>query len=176
MLPSLCRLCIITDGSRRASDIDAVLDGFPLVVKLLIETLRLYSSSTARRLRCRRNKKSPPAIAQIATTPTTTPAAMPAVFGPFGFSFAAEDGAGAVVVWPGAVTTTVFPMVTTDGDDLRVVLGTGAAVVCGVDVGEVMLELTLGLELALELAPGAFATVPPVPVNATDHVLSPPPS
>ena len=176
MLPSLCRLCIITDGSRRASDIDAVLDGFPLVVKLLIETLRLYSSSTARRLRCRRNKKSPPAIAQTATIPTTTPAAMPAVFGPFEFSFSAEDGAGAVVVWPGAVTTTVFPMVTTDGVDLRVVLGTGAAVVCGVDVGEVMLELTLGLELALELAPGAFGTVPPVPVNATVHVLSPPPS
>ena len=176
MLPSLCRLCIITDGSRRESDIDPALDGFWLPVMLLMEALRLYSSSTARRLRCRRNKKSPPAMAQTAATPTTTPAAMPAVFGPLDFS-SFGVGAGAVVVWPGAVTTTVFPTVTTDGVDFGVVLAAGAAVVggeavCDADDAEFKLYAS---EVGAEVSSGAFETAPPMPVSATDQALSPPP-
>lgn len=143
-----------------------------------MEALRLYSSSTARRLRCRRNKKSPPAIAHAAAIPTTTPAAMPAVFGPLDFSFAGV-GAGAVVVWPGAVTTTVFPMVTTDGAGFNVVLGTGAAVVCGVlaacavDVATFPLFV---LEVDVDASTAALDTIPPTPVKPTDQALSPPPN
>lgn len=179
MLPSLCRLCIITDGSRRESDIDPpALAGFWDPVKLLMEALRLYSSSTARRLRCRRNKKSPAAIAHTAAIPTTTPAMMPAVFGPLDFSFAGV-GAGAVVVWPGAVTTTVFPMVTTDGVGFNVVLGTGAEVVCGVvaacDVDVATLPL-LVLDVDADVSTAALDTIPPTPVKATDQALSPPPN
>lgn len=113
-------------------------------------------------------------MAQTAAKPTTTPAAMPAVFGPLDFPFSAV-GAGAVVVSPGAVTTTVFPTVTTDGADFRVVLATGAAVVCGVAVCGVDDAALYALRVELELSSGAFDTTPPMPVNATDQALSPPP-
>ena len=113
-------------------------------------------------------------MAQAAAKPTTTPAAMPAVFGPL--DFFSVVGAGAVVVSPGAVTTTVFQTVTTDGADFRVVLATGAAVVCDVAVCGVDDAALYALRVELELASGAFDTTPPMPVNATDQALSPPPN
>lgn len=102
---------------------------------------------------------------------------MPAVFGPLDFSFAGI-GAGAVVVWPGAVTTTVFPIVTTDGVGFDVVLGTGAGVVCGVlaacDVDVATFPLFV-LDIDVDVSPAAFDTTPPIPVKATAQALSPPP-
>lgn len=73
------------DGSRRESELDpsvADLRGLPPPTKLLMTAWRRYSSSTARRLRARTNKMTPPIMAQKAITPTTTPAAMPALLGP----------------------------------------------------------------------------------------------
>lgn len=72
----------MTDGSRRESDSDGALPGLP-AVKLLMAAFRRYSSSTARRLLDRRKNQIPPRMADMASTPITTPAAMPAVLGPF---------------------------------------------------------------------------------------------
>ena len=73
----------MTEGSRRESDSDGSLPGLPLPVKLLIAAFRRYCSSTARRLRDRRKNHTPPRMAEMASTPITTPAVIPAVFGPF---------------------------------------------------------------------------------------------
>lgn len=55
-------------------------------------------------------------------TPTTTPAAMPAVLAPFdGLLLSAGTGAGCV--WPGAVTTTVLARVMVEGGLSLVVSG-----------------------------------------------------
>lgn len=70
------------------------------------------------------------------TTPTTTPAATPATFGPL---LAGTDVVVMTVVvgWvsPGAVTTTVLACVTTDGSEAFVVEGAAAAAVddCGLE-------------------------------------------
>ena len=69
-------------------------------------------------------------MAPMATTPMTTPAATPALFGP------PDDGAfvvviivscGCALVCPGAVTIIVLALVTTDGDTFWV----GDGVDCG---------------------------------------------
>ena len=82
----------MTDGSRRESDIEEWLVGLPPATKVLV-WLRWYSSSTALRFRFRRKKNTPPAIAPMATIPTTTPAAMAAVLD-FGFGVADTEGGG----------------------------------------------------------------------------------
>jgi len=57
--------------------------GFPpLDMKLLAAALLRYSSSTPRLFLLRIRMKIPPAMAAIKTIPTTTPAAMAALFGP----------------------------------------------------------------------------------------------
>ncbi len=73
----------MTEGSSRESDSDGSLPGLLLPVKLLMAAFRRYSSSTDRRLRERRKNHTPPRMAEMASTLTTTPAAMPAVLGPF---------------------------------------------------------------------------------------------
>jgi hypothetical protein len=77
---------------------------FPPAAKLLTAAFLLYSSSTSRLLRLRIQMKMPPAIAEAASAPTTTPAAMPALFGPEDFfsviAAAAElEAAAALVAW-----------------------------------------------------------------------------
>lgn len=111
--------------------------------------VRLYSSSSALRLRWRIKKNSPIAIPATATTPTTTPAAMPAtlVLDPPS-DFALEEASGAsVCCWlDGIVTTMVVPgamLVDTAG------LSSGAAVIED-DAAEVVLD-EAALELELEL-------------------------
>ena len=131
MLPSLCRLCIITDGSRRESDIEELLIGGLISPPNTSDVLLWYASSTALRFRFLRKMNKPPAMAQIATTPTTTPAAMPAVLGPFDF-FSVSTAGGAALVWPGAVTTTVLARVIVEGGSFLVESGSalgGAAAV-----------------------------------------------
>lgn len=124
-------------------------------------------------------------MAQMATIPTTTPAAMAAVLD-FGFEVTDAEGEGVdwADVWPGAVTTTVLAFVTTDGGPLVVGLG-----VVGADVGElevevvelgIELELELGLELEPELGlalplPWTLPTELSVPVKYTDQAFAPPP-
>lgn len=98
-------------GSRRVSktEFPPELPGLEFAeVKALMAACRLYSSSTCLRFFERRKNQTPPAMAAIATTPTTTPAAMPALLGPVS---PALDEAEAVttIVWP--------PIVTTDGAD-----------------------------------------------------------
>lgn len=101
------------------------------VAKVVAE-FRWNSSSIARRLRFLKKKNKPPAMAQMATTPTTTPAAMLAVFELFAFvpvllGFCAPGT-------PGAVTMTVLACVTiTDAGRLLVLSGVGeaAALVAG---------------------------------------------
>jgi hypothetical protein len=84
MLPSLIRLCVMMEGSRRESvaDIPPELPGAFPPMKLLIAACLLTScSSSCLRFRLT-NKNAPTPIAIAAITPTTTPAAMPALFGP----------------------------------------------------------------------------------------------
>lgn len=74
-------------GSSRVSVNDApplllLIGDLPPVTKLLTAAFLLYSSSTSRLFRLRINMKIPPAMAAATNTPTTTPAAMPALFGP----------------------------------------------------------------------------------------------
>ena len=83
--------------------------------------------------------------------PTTTPTAIPALLDPLDFEMGDGDDDGvASWVWPGAVTTTVFPTVTTDGDCFCVVVAIGASVVWELREPDVELVLELGLGLALE--------------------------
>lgn len=80
MLPLLTLLCAIT-GSRRASEPEyppLLPGGLPGKNVLMAAFRRCFSSSSLFRLR-RMKKKMPPMMPATATTPTTTPAAMPAV-------------------------------------------------------------------------------------------------
>jgi hypothetical protein len=61
------------------------------------------------------NKKIPPAIAAIATIPTTTPAAMPALLGEDDFDDVVSAGAVLVDELLAVTTTVCPPTVTTDG-------------------------------------------------------------
>ena len=105
MLPSLWRLCAIMPGSSLESDMELDEVGLlPPATKLSIVADRLYSSSRAFwRLRRIKNQ-TPAAIAIMATTPTTTPAAMPAVLvPPSSSSLSPSDGAldcVTMTVWP----------------------------------------------------------------------------
>ena len=182
MLSSLCRLCIITDGSSRESDVDPaeLVGGFAPYV---FARLRRYSSSTARFLRFRKKKKTPPAIALKATMPATTPAAMPALLGPL------DCGACIVVIMvslalvsPGAVTTMVLAFVIADGGSLSVGVGweddvdDDAAAALSFELGS-ELDPALASELGLESREVA-CTVPTLlfnPVSCTDQVFGPPP-
>jgi len=90
-----------------------LLGGLPPATKLATAAFLLYSSSTSRLFLLRMKRKAPPAIAAMATRPTTTPAAMPALLGPLDFDdeSAADEFAELL-----AVTTMVCPpTVTTDG-------------------------------------------------------------
>jgi len=90
-----------------------LLVGLPPATKLATAAFLLYSSSTSRLFLLRMKRKAPPAIAAMATIPTTTPAAMPALLGPLDFDdeSAADEFAELL-----AVTTMVCPpTVTTDG-------------------------------------------------------------
>ena len=182
MLPSLCRLCIITEGSSLESDIDAALDGRLLVLKGF-SWLRLWSACWALRFRLRRKKNRPPAMPQMTATPTTTPAAIPAVFGPFdAFSVVAAAVAFALVC-PGAVTTIVVPFVTIVAGASLVVLGSGGTDAFGLDVD---VDVVAALELVLELEsepddedpdePCMLVTAFLVPVRYTDQRFDPPPN
>ncbi len=129
----------------------------------------------------------PPAMAQMAMIPTTTPAAMAAVLD---FGFEVADTEGEVVDWadgwPGAVTTTVLAFVIVDGGPLLVGLGVVEAGIGEIEdiVVELGLKLKLELELELELElalvlplplPCAFPTEWSVPVKYTDQAFAPPP-
>jgi len=68
--------------------------GLPFDTKVLMEAFLWYSSSISRLRLCRRYRKAPPAMAAIRTTPTTTPATIPAVLD-FDDFLAAADSAAA---------------------------------------------------------------------------------
>lgn len=198
MLTSLCRRCIITDGSSRESDMEWLLWGGLLSVSKGFSTLVLWfccsGSCIARRFRLRRKKNRPPAMAAIAARPTTTPATMPPVLGPLDALCVSAD-AGAALVWPGAVTTTVAALVIVDGVLSLVVSGCAAAaagavglllaagpelVVVDADDGETADDgktaaVGDGLESELELGSCALPTLLFSPVSDTVQVLSPPP-
>lgn len=139
-------------------------------------------------------------MAQTATTPTTAPAAMPAVFGPFDGGGDSAVGTAAGCVWPGAVTTTVLARVIVDGGLSLVVSGWGAAAAAALlegvglaaGLGVVAEDVAGGLgegatfgdvlgwesesESASELfASWALPTLLFSPVNKSDQALSPPP-
>lgn len=95
--------------------------------------------------------------------PTTTPMAMPVLFGPFESPVFVLLGTMALVC-PGAVTTTVLALVTTDGGAFLEMSGIGVAA-----------EDELELGLALESESGTLSTELSTPVNWTDHVFGPPP-
>lgn len=82
--------------------------GLPPAMNWLTAAFLLYSSSTSRLLLLRTKRYTPPAIAQIATIPTTTPAAMPALLGP-PLDFDVDD-VDAVLAELLAVTTIVCPV------------------------------------------------------------------
>lgn len=94
-----------------------------------VTCVRLYSSSAALRLRWRMKKNRPMAIPATATTPTTTPAAMPATLGeepPLSDSAELEGSGASVCCWlEGMVTTTVVPGATL----VEIAADSGAAVV-----------------------------------------------
>ena len=105
---------------------------------------------------------TPPIIAATRTTPTTTPAAIAALFEPPDPDDLGEDVAAAA--FPGAVTTMVCPAsVTTEGACVLVVVGTDVAV----------LEIKDEDDEALD--PSKLATESSVPVKETDQAFGPPP-
>lgn len=119
MEPSLILRWAMTAGSRRMSLNEEapplLLGGLPPWMKLLTAALRLYSSSTSRLFLFLTNMNAPPAMAAIATMPITTPAAIPALFGPEE-DLDSDSDAEVPVDELLAVTTTVCPpIVTTDG-------------------------------------------------------------
>jgi len=133
MLPSLILRWAMTAGSRRISLNDEVppllLGGLPPLIKLLTAAFLLYSSSTARLRLFLMNRYRPPAIAAMATIPMTTPAAIPALFGPED-----DDFCEAPVAELLAVTTTVCPpIVTTDGEAVLVDVGFAVALAAAAD-------------------------------------------
>ena len=86
-------------------------------------------------------------MAHVAATPTTAPAAIPAVFGPFE-AFCVVAGAVAfALVSPGAVTTIVVPFVTIVAGASLVGLGLGGTEAFGLGVG---VAAALGLAFGLE--------------------------
>jgi len=98
----------------------------PPAMKVLTAAFLLYSSSTSRLFLFRMNRYNPPAIALMATMPTTTPAAMAALLGPpFAWGDAEaladveSDEPGACVITtvdPGAVTTDGVVAVVSEGE------------------------------------------------------------
>lgn len=155
MLPSLILLWAITEGSRRVSLSETpplLVGGLPPEMKLLTAAFLLYSSSTSRLFRLRKNRNAPPTIAEIATIPTTTPAAMPVLLDPFDDD---DDDDGndelevdAFATDPVAVTTIVCPpTVTTDG-------------FTDVEIGGVVVDV---VELSTEAS--ALATLSVVPLR-----------
>jgi len=120
MLPLLILRCA-TDGSRRVSlnESPDLLPGGLEEMKLLAAAFLRYSSSTSRLFLLRIKMKAAPAMAAMATIPTTTPAAMAALFGPE--DLVSVEGGDTELP---AVTTTVWPpTVTTDGGEVLVVDG-----------------------------------------------------
>ena len=118
---------------------------------------------------------------QMTATPTTTPAAIPAVFGLFdAFSVVAAAVAFALVC-PGAVTTIVVPFVTIVAGASLVVLGSGGTDALGLSV-DVIAALMLVLELESESddedpdEPCTLVTAFLVPVRYTDQKSDPPPN
>lgn len=169
----------MTEGSSLESDIDAALDDTWLLVKGF-SAFCLYSSSFAFCLRCRSQKNNAPAIAENTVTPTTTPATMAALLGPFD-AFVVETGAAAFVC-PGAVTTTVLARVITDGGAFWLKSGEAAALGFGEAAGFV---LELAFEAAAEADAEADAEEPAAdglilvtallrPVSCTDQKPWPP--
>ena len=143
----------MTDGSNLESDVDPaeLVAGFR-VLKLFAAALRWYSSSRAFLFRFLRKKNNAPAIAATATTPTTTPAAIPATLGPLPPSPSLGSEVCVVITtevlacdWPGAVTTIVRACVTTDAFAFCVFV----VAVVGVGVG-VGAELEVVLEVGSE--------------------------
>jgi len=111
--------------------------------------VRLYSSSAALRLRWRRKKNRPMAMPATATTPTTTPAAIPATFvpdPPLDFSAVASSGEPVCCWLDGMVTTTVVPGAIL----VETAALAGASVVAGADV---VLEADADAELELDSSP-----------------------
>ena len=166
----------MTEGSSLESDIDAALDDKWLLLKGF-SVFCLYSSSLALCLRCRSQKNIAPATAESTVTPTTTPATMAALFGPFD-AFVVVTGAAAFVC-PGAVTTTVLARVMTDGGALWLRSGEGTAL----DLDE---AAGFELGLAFEADAEADGEAPPAdglmlvtallrPVSCTDQKPWPPP-
>lgn len=129
----------------------------PAAMKLLTAAFRLYSSSMARLRRFFKNKNTPPTMAATATSPTTTPAAIPALLDPPDFALPV-----AVLL---AVTKTVCPpiTVTTDGFEDDVAEGDEPAV-----------EEGLSLESAEE-PPSAKSALVVRPERYADAYLVPPP-
>ena len=134
-------------------------------------------------------KNNPPAMAQTATTPTTTPAAIAGVLLLFaGAGVSAEAAAACVLVGP--VTTTVLTKVA--GSLIESTCGTGSMTVVGlalaaglgtvdVDTRGAAVELGglaagLGFESDLDEESWAFSTLLFRPVKDTVHELSPPPA
>jgi len=111
-------------GSRResAADTPPELPGFPADMKVLIAACRLISSWSSRFCFRLTKKNAAPAIAAIAITPTTTPAAMAALFGPDDWLDEALlllcDAAVAVTVLPPMVTTEATEDVVAVADEL----------------------------------------------------------
>lgn len=108
--------------------------------------------------------------AHTARMPITTPMAMPVLFGPFESPVFVLLGTMALVC-PGAVTTTVLALVTTDGGTFLEMSGIGVAAEDELEVAESESELGL----ALESESGTLSTELSTPVNWTDHVFGPPP-
>ena len=106
-------------------------------------------------------KNRPPARAHAATTPTTAPAATPALLVPLDFP-PVLLGCRALV-WPGAVTTTVLACVIMEGGRVLALSG------CGVDVeASVAAALVVWVEPedeVLDAPPLKLPTVFSNPVN-----------
>jgi len=123
MLPSLCRLCIMASGSNRASGPAGILADLPPAKKSAPLCFWNPASSAFLLLRLRM-KKIAPTIAIMATTPTTTPAAMPATLGPDDLLSLLDEAEELVdcAALPDSVTTTVLPGATLVMTDAEVVV------------------------------------------------------
>ena len=78
----------------------------------------------ARFLRFLKTRKITPAMALRTTIPATTPAAIPALFGPLGCAVCVVTmTVGLPLSCPGAVTTIVLAFVTTEGGPFSVGVG-----------------------------------------------------
>lgn len=149
MLPAL--FLLPASGSNRESDMllyavgGGLSSSLPPRMKLEIWFDRLYSSSAACLRLCRSQKTRPAINAAAATTPTTTPAAMPPTFGELLCSGLGDGGEDSPLCCDaGIVTTIVLPgptLVTTEAEavvddvkeDTGVVAGVGAVLAAAVD-------------------------------------------